>query len=88
MIMHTLEKAVIKDKEQGLSDSVIGAKYKITYRQLEKIILKAKGVNISILPPKKIKTLQPERFELEKTTVWSFKSRGDWATHSGEYRGN
>ncbi|MEW6674864.1 MAG: DNA methyltransferase [Nitrospirota bacterium] len=85
---HTIEEAVIKDKERGLTDAEIGSKYKITYRQLEKIILKAKGVNISILPHKKIKTLQPKRFELEKTTVWSFKSRGDWATHSGEYRGN
>ena len=24
----------------------------------------------------------------EKTTVWSFPDRGDWATHSGNYRGN
>lgn len=50
MITTTLEKSIIKDKERGLSDVEIGAKYKITYRQLEKIILKARGVNISILP--------------------------------------
>ncbi len=31
---------------------------------------------------------QPEKFELEKTTIWSFPDRGSWATHSGEYRGN
>lgn len=37
-----------------------------------------------------IKTLQPENFELETTTVWSFPKRGDWATHSlnARYRGN
>ena len=32
--------------------------------------------------------LQPEKFNLEPTTVWSFPDRGSWATHSGEYRGN
>ena len=30
----------------------------------------------------------PERFKLEDTTIWSFPERGNWATHSGEYRGN
>lgn len=30
----------------------------------------------------------PERFELEDTTIWSFPERGNWATHSGKYRGN
>ncbi|MBM3701026.1 MAG: hypothetical protein FJW68_08980 [Actinobacteria bacterium] len=30
----------------------------------------------------------PKDFELEKSTVWSFKSRGSWATHNGNYRGN
>lgn len=32
--------------------------------------------------------LQPKGFELEKTTMWSFPDRGNWATHSGIYRGN
>lgn len=31
---------------------------------------------------------EPEGFNLEATTVWSFKNRGKWATHSGRYRGN
>ena len=31
---------------------------------------------------------QPDKFELERTTVWSFPKRGSWATHSGSYRGN
>ena len=30
----------------------------------------------------------PERFKLEDTTIWSFLERGNWATHSGKYRGN
>ena len=33
-------------------------------------------------------TLQPVKFELEPTTIWSFPDRGNWATHSGSYRGN
>jgi len=36
----------------------------------------------------KVKTLQPENFELECTTVWSFARRGNWATHNSKYRGN
>jgi len=31
---------------------------------------------------------EPENFKLETTTVWSFPDRGNWATHSGKYRGN
>lgn len=31
---------------------------------------------------------EPEKFEIEKSSVWSFKERGDWATHKGDYRGN
>ena len=27
-------------------------------------------------------------FKEEITTVWSFKERGNWATHKGDYRGN
>jgi DNA modification methylase len=34
------------------------------------------------------KNLQPENFETETTTVWSFPKRGDWATHNPKYRGN
>lgn len=32
--------------------------------------------------------LQPNNFKPEQTTVWSFPDRGNWATHSGKYRGN
>ena len=31
---------------------------------------------------------EPEGFELELNTIWSFPDRGDWATHDGKYRGN
>src|SRR6266496_6645012 len=29
-----------------------------------------------------------EKFRAERTTVWDFPVRGDWATHKGDYRGN
>lgn len=32
--------------------------------------------------------LCPPKDILESTTLWSFPSRGDWATHKGDYRGN
>jgi len=32
--------------------------------------------------------LQPQNFELEATTVWSFPERGNWATHQPHFRGN
>jgi DNA modification methylase len=31
---------------------------------------------------------EPDNFELQTTTVWSFPERGDWATHNSKYRGN
>jgi DNA modification methylase len=35
-----------------------------------------------------IKQLNPQNFEQECTTVWSFARRGKWATHNSKYRGN
>ena len=32
--------------------------------------------------------LEPENFELERSSVWRFPIRGDWATHDASYRGN
>lgn len=37
---------------------------------------------------KKIKKWEPDDFELEMTTVWSFPNRGNWATHDAKWRGN
>lgn len=37
--------------------------------------------------PKKT-NLNPENFELECSTVWSFPRRGNWATHNSKYRWN
>lgn len=97
-----LEREIIADKKKGLSDKDIGAKFGVTLRVIEKIVTKEFGVNISnpaalralignrqTMPrANRVKTIAPKDFEMERTTVWSFKSRGTWATHNGNYRGN
>ena len=36
----------------------------------------------------KVTKWEPDDFELEMNTVWSFPDRGNWATHDAKYRGN
>jgi len=85
-----LQKAVLLEKAKGTPDLEIGQKYGVTFRYIERLITKSKGVNISALnvSKRRIKALYPKSFKEEQTTIWSFKQRGKWATHSGEYRGN
>jgi len=83
------KKAILKAKENGMPDPEIGEVFAITFRQLEKIIAEAYGINISVLKkPKKIKYWSPKNFKEETTTVWSFKQRGNWVARDGRYRGN
>jgi len=82
-------RAVLKVKAGGMSDPEIGSRFGITFKQLEKLITETYGINISVLKkPKRIKYWAPKDFKEETTTVWSFKQRGNWATHNGRYRGN
>ena len=37
---------------------------------------------------KRITKWEPDDFELETNTVWSFPDRGKWATHDAKWRGN
>ena len=84
-----LQKAILQEKTRGIPDIEIGQKYGVTFRYIERLITKSQGINISSLKvSKKVKTLYPKNFKEEQTTVWSFRQRGKWATHSGEYRGN
>ena len=84
-----LQKTILREKAKGTSDLEIGQKYGVTFRYIERLITKSQGVNVSALKvSKKVKSLYPKVFKEEQTTVWSFKQRGNWATHSGEYRGN
>lgn len=85
-----IEEEILKEKLKGTPDIEIGRKFGVSFKFLEKLITKTHGVSISSVKTfkKKIKTLHPKNFQEEQTTVWSFKQRGNWATHSGEYRGN
>ncbi|HOU15476.1 MAG TPA: DNA methyltransferase [Anaerolineae bacterium] len=86
----TLRKAILTDKRNGMPDAQIGEKYGISFSYLERVITQEYGTNISTITHKKSKITQwePKGFQLETTTVWSFKNRGNWATHDGRYRGN
>ncbi len=84
-----LEEAILQEKARGTPDLEIGQKYGVTFRYIEQLITRSQGLNISSLNvSKRISHLYPKDFKEEQTTVWSFKQRGNWATHSGEYRGN
>ncbi len=55
----------------------------------EKKLVKIESVDVEIGRPWRIKEFAPPQdYKSEEFTVWSFPSRGDWATHSGNYRGN
>lgn len=90
MNQNLIEKKILEDKKNGLSDEEIGNKYGVNLKFIEKVIVKNLGVNISKPDIRKNinKKLSPDNFKLERNSVWSFKSRGNWATHNGNYRGN
>jgi DNA modification methylase len=82
-------KAILLAKEKGTPDPEIGTLFGISFKQLEKLITERYGINISTLKkPKRIKLWEPKNFNMQTTTIWSFKQRGNWATHDGRYRGN
>lgn len=87
-----LKRKILEEKLKGTPDLEIGQKYGVSFKFIEKVITQFQGVNISNLSMlntvKKIKSFSPKNFKEETTTVWSFKQRGNWATHSNEYRGN
>ncbi|MEO0021570.1 MAG: DNA methyltransferase [candidate division WOR-3 bacterium] len=86
----SFKRIILKARTSGASDAELGQRFGINLRQLEKIILESYGLNISglVQVQKSIKCLEPKDFKEETTTVWSFKQRGNWATHNGKYRGN
>jgi len=87
-----LKKKILEEKLKGTPDLEIGKKYGVSFKFIEKVITESQGITVSNLSKlskiKKIKTFSPKNFKEETTTVWSFKQRGSWATHSNEYRGN
>ncbi|MGQ4834413.1 MAG: TRM11 family SAM-dependent methyltransferase [Candidatus Asgardarchaeia archaeon] len=62
--------------------------YKQFIREHDHVLIEK--VKLEIGKDWKISSYHPEKFELEKTTVWSFPERGKWATHylNAKFRGN
>lgn len=61
------------------------------YNEFRKSHFEIRVENVQIHLPKKWtieKFAPPKEYQPETTTVWSFPDRGDWATHTGKYRGN
>ena len=46
------------------------------------------GSEIRLQGRRRLKNLQPQDFQTETTTLWSFPHRGRWATHRAAFRGN
>jgi len=53
----------------------------------QRVVMGGREFSLKVPNPRKV---EPEGFEVEKTTVWSFPVRGKWATHkhNSSYRGN
>jgi DNA modification methylase len=66
----------------------------VTFEDFKKFVAKKKVVRIENQEVKigndwKTPNLAPPKdYAPEISTVWSFRNRGDWATHVGNYRGN
>ena len=63
--------------------------FEVTEYTDEEVIIE----NKKIVPWKQYKkskdfVLQPPEYKPQRTTVWSFPDRGDWASHTPQYRGN
>ena len=81
--------AVYQAKLDGESDELIMKRFSIGLREIERAVIHKTGTNLNTLSKtQRIKSLTPTNFVSERTTVWSFRSRGRWATHNGSYRGN
>ena len=72
-----LKELILIDKKNGIPDKIIGDKYGVNLKYIEKIITENVGVNISNIlnNNKKTNKLSPKDFKIEKNTVWSFYAK-------------
>lgn len=81
------------DIKNSLCIKDIAEKHFITQKFVKEII-KENNITINEQPviynatKKSTIKWEPDNFNLEISTVWSFPNRGNWATHTGKYRGN
>lgn len=83
----------VRLRNKGWSNRRIMWKYRAIFswtvieKEVKKIVEEGK-VTLNVPQKKKITKWVPLDFKLERTTVWSFPKRGDWAVHRSDYRGN
>lgn len=83
------EGAILEAKNSGMSDLRIGRTFGISFNALSRLLTASRGtVQFGSAARRKITGIDPKDFEEERTTLWSFRDRGRWATHSNSYRGN
>lgn len=95
------KKEILKSYNKGMNPKQImretfsvDSKPLFTWSVIEREIINMVEEGYNIKPPvkEKIEYWEPKDKdfinELDKTTIWKFRKRGDWATHSGNYRGN
>lgn len=88
----------VRLRNSGIPPSLIIQSYKtkdgkllftssVVERAIRRIVEEQKA-QLKILPKLKIDKWKPSSFGLERTTVWDFRKRGEWAVHQNDYRGN
>lgn len=82
----------VRLKNKGWSYKRIMWKYRAIFswsvidREIRKIV-QEKNLTLRPLRKTSFEEWNPS-FPLERTTVWDFKKRGNWAVHTSDYRGN
>lgn len=59
----------------------------VVQKEITKLVEK-RGAKLDLSRKRKIGNWQPKAFVPERSTIWSFKNRGSWSVHKGDYRGN
>lgn len=83
-----IEYKIIEMNNAGYTTIEISRKLNIDKNIILNKLINLRSENKKIKEPLDIYKWEPEDLKLETTTLWGFPERGDWATHSGSYRGN
>ncbi|MBA7504850.1 hypothetical protein ES706_03508 [subsurface metagenome] len=83
----------VRLRNKGWSNRRIMWKYRAIFswtvieREIKKMVGEGKAA-LKVPQKEKIAKWAPPDFRFERTTIWSFPKRGDWAVHESDYRGN
>lgn len=88
----------VRLKNEGLSYHKIIHRFKtkdgrflftssVVQNEIQRLV-EEKKLGLKIPRKEKIDQWHPENFAIRRETFWTFKNRGNWAVHQGDYRGN